>query len=174
MLFAGLLLPWAAVRAADPAPPAVGSPAPAFRLQDQDGAWHDLASYRGRWLVLYFYPKDNTPHCTTEACGFRDNLFAFRALGAEVVGISLDEVASHRQFARDNRLPFTLLADTTGTAARSYGVLRRVLGIMEVANRETFLVDPAGRIARHYAQVDADRHPAAVLADLKALEARPH
>ena len=147
---------------------------PAFKAASTAGDEFQLADAKGKKLVLYFYPKDNTPHCTTEACGFRDNLFAFRALGAEVVGISLDEVASHRQFARDNRLPFTLLADTTGTAARSYGVLRRVLGIMEVANRETFLVDPAGRIARHYAQVDADRHPAAVLADLKALEARPH
>ena len=160
---------------ASPAPaqskPEVGAAAPAFKLMDQDGAWHSLADYRGRWLVLYFYPKDNTPHCTTEACGFRDNIFAFRQAGAEIVGISLDDAASHKQFAQDNRLPFTLLADTDKTVAKSYGVLRSVLAIMQVANRETFIIDPQGRIARHYAQVEAKEHPAQVLADLKALQA---
>ncbi len=158
------------IAVAQSAPPAVGSPAPAFRLQDQGGAWHELADYRGHWLVLYFYPRDNTPHCTTEACEFRDNVFAFKQLDALIVGISLDDTASHRQFAQENRLPFTLLADTARTAAKSYGVLRRVLGIMEVANRESFIIDPAGIIAKHYASVEAKGHSAAVLADLKSLQ----
>lgn len=151
--------------------PAVGSPAPAFKLQDQLGAWHELAEYRGHWLVLYFYPKDNTPHCTTEACEFRDNIFAFKQLDAQIVGISLDDTASHRQFAQENRLPFTLLSDTSRDTAKNYGVLRRALGIMEVADRQTFIIDPAGVIVRHYASVDAKGHSAAVLADLKALQA---
>ncbi len=163
---------------AAPAPaqpkPQVGAAAPAFKLMDQDGKWHSLADYRGRWLVLYFYPKDNTPHCTTEACGFRDNIFAFRQAGAEIVGISLDDAATHKQFAQDNRLPFTLLADTDKSVARSFGVLRSVLAIMQVANRETFIIDPQGRIARHYAQVEAQSHPAQVLADLKTLQAAQH
>lgn len=154
--------------------PAVGTAAPTFRLQDQRGVWHDLAEYRGHWLVLYFYPKDNTPHCTTEACEFRDNIFAFKRLDAQVVGISLDDSASHRQFAEDNQLPFILLADTERTAAKGYGVLRRALGIMEVANRETFIIDPAGIIARHYPVVDARGHSATVLADLKAVQAARH
>ena len=154
--------------------PAVGSAAPTFKLQDQRGVWHELAEYRGHWLVLYFYPKDNTPHCTTEACEFRDNVFAFKQLDAQIVGISLDDAASHKQFADDNRLPFTLLADTGRSAAKSYGVLRRALGIMEVANRETFIIDPAGIIAKHYPAVDAKGHSVAVLADLKALHATRH
>jgi peroxiredoxin Q/BCP len=154
------------------AKPQVGAEAPAFRLADQNGAWHSLSDYRGRWLVLYFYPKDNTPHCTTEACEFRDNIFAFRQLDAEIVGISLDDAASHKQFAQDNRLPFTLLADTGKTVAKSYGVLRNVLAIMEVANRETFVIDPQGRIAKHYPRVEAKGHSAEVLADLKALQAK--
>ena len=174
----GLLIAAAALLAgiatAQSPAPAVGSPAPAFKLQDQRGAWHDLAEYRGHWLVLYFYPKDNTPHCTTEACEFRDNVFAFKQLDAQIVGISLDDAASHRQFADDNRLPFTLLADTGRSAAKSYGVLRRALGIMEVANRETFIIDPAGIIAKHYPAVDAKGHSATVLADLKALQATRH
>ena len=171
----GLLIAAAALLAgiatAQTPAPAVGTAAPTFKLQDQRGAWHELAEYRGHWLVLYFYPKDNTPHCTTEACEFRDNIFAFKQLDAQIVGISLDDAASHRQFAEDNRLPFTLLADTSRDVAKRYGVLRRALGVMEVANRETFLIDPAGLIAKHYPAVDAKGHSAAVLADLKALQA---
>src|ERR1700732_5538772 len=95
---------WAAV-------PDVGSPAPAFRLQDQAGAWHELNDYRGKWVVLYFYPKDDTPGCTTQACEFRDNIFAFNKLGAVILGISVDDVVSHKQFAEEHGLPFYLLAD---------------------------------------------------------------
>jgi peroxiredoxin Q/BCP len=152
--------------------PQIGAPAPAFRLQDQAGAWHELAEYRGKWLVLYFYPKDATPGCTTQACEFRDNIFAFNKLNAAIVGISVDDVASHKDFAAENNLPFTLLADDTKETAKSYGVLRSALGLMEIASRETFIIDPMGRIAKHYAPVDPKGHSQMVLADLKALAAR--
>jgi thioredoxin-dependent peroxiredoxin len=152
--------------------PAIGTPAPAFRLQDQAAAWHDSSEYRGQWLVLYFYPKDDTPGCTTQACEFRDNIFAFRKLGATVVGISVDDVASHKAFAQEHSLPFTLLADPTKKTAESYGVLHSVMGLMEIAARETFIIDPQGRIAKHYSSVDPKGHSQAVLADLKVLETR--
>ena len=99
---------------AQAAAPAVGQPAPAFKLKDQDGKVHDLADYKGKWVALYFYPKDDTPGCTTQACGFRDNIFAFSKEGAVIVGISVDDVASHKEFAEKHGLPFALLADTTG------------------------------------------------------------
>jgi thioredoxin-dependent peroxiredoxin len=161
----------AAYSADEPAPPAVGAPAPPFHLQDQTGAWHSSNEYRGKWLVLYFYPKDDTPGCTTQACEFRDNLFAFNKLSAVIVGISVDDVSSHKQFAEENSLPFTLLADSTKETAKSYGVLRSALGIMEIAARETFIIDPQGRIAKHYVSVDPKGHSQAVLMDLKALQA---
>ena len=154
------------------AAPEAGSAAPAFHLQDQAGAWHDLSEYRGKWVVLYFYPKDDTPGCTTQACGFRDNIFAFNQAGAVILGISVDDVASHKRFAEDHGLPFTLLADSTKETAKTYGVLRSVLGLMEIARRETFIIDPSGRIAKHYASVDAKGHSQMVLADLKILQAR--
>ena len=154
------------------ATPEAGSPAPAFRLQDQAGAWHELSEYRGKWLVLYFYPKDDTPGCTTQACEFRDNVFAFNKLGAVILGISVDDVASHKQFAEEHSLPFTLLADSTKETAKSYGVLRSALGLMEIASRETFIIDPQGRVAKHYASVDPKGHSLMVLADLKVLQAK--
>ena len=162
----------AAVSSAWSATPEVGSPAPAFRLQDQGGAWHELKDYRGKWLVLYFYPKDDTPGCTTQACEFRDNIFAFNKLGAVILGISVDDVASHKQFAEEHSLPFTLLADSTKETAKSYGVLRSALGLMEIASRETFIIDPSGRVAKHYASVDPKGHSLMVLADLKALQGK--
>ena len=128
------------------ATPEAGSPAPAFRLQDQAGAWHSSSDYRGKWLVLYFYPKDDTPGCTTQACEFRDNIFAFDKLGAVILGISVDDVASHKQFAEEHSLPFTLLADSTKETAKSYGVLRRALGLMEIASPETFIIDSPDRV----------------------------
>ena len=150
--------------------PAVGSTAPGFRLQDQSGEWHDLADYRGRWLAVYFYPKDDTPGCTTEACNFRDNIYAFKAIGAAVVGISVDSVDSHREFSEKYKLPFVILADEQGATAKAYGVLRD-WQLMKIASRQSFLVDPEGNIARHYAEVDPETHTQQVLADLEALMA---
>lgn len=151
--------------------PAVGSPAPDFRLQDQNGKWHTLAAQKGKWVVLYFYPKDNTPGCTTQACEFRDNIFAFRDAGAVILGVSVDDVKSHAEFAREHSLPFTILADSTKEVARNYGVLYKAMGVMEVARRDTFIIDPQGRIAKHYEKVDPKGHSQFVLAELKALKA---
>lgn len=152
--------------------PAVGEAAPAFTLPDQSGKPVSLNDYRGKWVVLYFYPKDGTPGCTTEACEFRDNVFAFREAGATILGVSVDDVASHKKFAADHQLPFTLLADGEKKVARDYGVLHRMLGLMELARRETFIVDPQGRIAKHYREVDPGSHSKQVLTDLKALQAQ--
>ena len=121
--------------------------------------------------MLYFYPKDNTPGCTTEACDFRDNIFAFRELGAVVLGISVDDVSSHKEFAEEHHLPFTILADSDKQVARQYGVLHRPLGLLELARRETFIVDPQGILVRHYRDVDPDDHSKQVLTDLRALQA---
>lgn len=151
--------------------PRVGDPAPAFRLQDQSGQWHALADYRGKWVALYFYPKDETPGCTTEACSFRDNIFAFRKEGAEIVGISVDDMASHKAFAEKHGLPFTLLADPDKSVTKKYGVLKDYL-IVQFARRDSFIIDPQGRIAKHYESVDPNGHSAVVLADIKELKAR--
>ncbi len=148
--------------------PAVGTAAPGFRLQDQNGDWHDLADYRGQWLAVYFYPKDDTPGCTTEACNFRDNIYAFKAIGATVVGISVDDVDSHREFSEKYKLPFIILADESGATADAYGVLRD-WKLTKIASRQSFLVNPDGVIAKHYEDVDPDTHTQDVLADLEAL-----
>ncbi len=148
--------------------PSAGDPAPAFRLQDQNGEWHSLGDYGGRWVALYFYPKDDTPGCTTEACAFRDDIFQFKQLGVQIIGVSVDDVASHEAFARKYQLPFPLLADSSRETAGAYGVLRN-FGLFKIASRQTFIIDPDGRIAKHYAQVDPDQHSAQVLADLRTL-----
>ncbi len=145
-----------------------GQPAPDFELADQNGELHSLEDYRGQWVVLYFYPKDDTPGCTTQACEFRDNIFAYKNLNAQILGVSLDDVESHEAFAEEYSLPFPLLADTEGTAATAYGVKTRMFG-MTVAKRQTFIIGPDGTIAMHYEKVDPTKHSEEVLADLKAL-----
>ena len=150
--------------------PTVGQPAPAFKLQDQDGKWHSLSDYKGKWVALYFYPKDDTPGCTKQACAFRDNVFAFDKEGAVIVGVSVDDVESHKKFAEKHGLPFTLLADADKTVAKQYGVLRN-FGVMEVARRDTFLIDPQGRVAKHYESVDPEQNSKVVLEDIKVLKA---
>ena len=162
----GLLLTWAALQPAQADTKAVtGTAAPAFRLQDQHDAWISLTDQKGKWLVLYFYPMDETPGCTTEACEFRDNIFAFRKLGVNVLGISVQDVASKKQFATKHSLPFSVLADADKSVAKAYGVL----SIMGFARRETFVIDPQGRIAKHYLSVDPKEHSKELLVDLKAL-----
>lgn len=148
----------------------VGSPAPEFELPDQDGQLHSLEDYRNQWVVLYFYPKDETPGCTTEACAFRDNIFAFRDLNAQILGVSLDDVESHKAFAENHGLPFPLLADPDGDTSSAYGVKTRMFG-MTVAKRQTFIIGPDGNIAKHYETVKPDEHSTQVLADLRALGA---
>lgn len=150
--------------------PSVGSQAPEFELADQTGQLHSLEDYREQWVVLYFYPKDETPGCTTEACEFRDNIFAFRDLNAQVLGVSLDDVESHKAFAENHSLPFPLLADVDGSTSIAYGVKTRMLG-MTVAKRQTFIIDPEGNIVKHYEKVVPADHAAEIIADLKSLDA---
>jgi peroxiredoxin Q/BCP len=150
--------------------PEVGASAPEFRLQDQNGDWHELKDYRGKWVALYFYPKDNTPGCTTQACGFRDNIFAFRKADAVILGISVDDVESHKKFAEEHSLPFTILADSDKATAKQYGVLKKFFGVMEAARRDTFLIDPNGTIVKHYREVNPEGHSEIVLADIEALK----
>ena len=150
--------------------PQVGDVAPDFSLQDQHGNTVRLADHHGRPVVLYFYPKDDTPGCTTEACNFRDDIFQFREMGVEVVGVSLDDVESHKAFAEKYSLPFALLSDADQTVAKAYGVLTKS-GPMSYAKRETFVIAPDGTVAKHYAEVKAAEHSDQVLQDVKALMA---
>src|SRR5579864_3295461 len=149
--------------------PADGQAAPDFKLQDQDGTWHTLSQYKGQWVVLYFYPKDDTPGCTTEACTFRDDVMKLSKAGAQVLGVSLDDVKSHAEFAAKYHLPFPILSDADKKVATTYGVLTTYQGV-NYALRETFLVDPQGNIAKHYKKVDPKANSAQVQADLAALQ----
>jgi peroxiredoxin Q/BCP len=160
----------AAPAAETTASPAVGTAAPGFKLQDQTGKWVSLDEQKGKWVVLYFYPKDQTPGCTTEACEFRDDVFAFRKAGAVVLGVSVDDVDSHKAFAEKHGLPFSLLADSTKETAKKYGVLTS-FGPMVIARRDTFLIDPSGKIVRHYEKVKPEGHSKELLADIESRKA---
>lgn len=145
--------------------------APDFALSDQHGKPHKLSDYAGLWLVLYFYPKDDTPGCTKEACAFRDDLFQLEKLGAKVVGVSVDDSDSHARFAAKYNLPFPLLADQDAAVAARYGALNNLL-VIKVAKRYTFLIDPRGNIAKSYLSVDTSRHSQEIIDDLKQLKAK--
>jgi len=148
--------------------PTVGKAAPAFRLLDAKQQSHQLSDYAGKWLVLYFYPKDDTPGCTKEACHFRDDLAQLEKLGAKVVGMSVDDSSAHAEFAKKYNLPFPLLADTDGKVADAYGALTN-LGIIKIAKRYTFLIDPQSNIAKIYLSVDTSRHSQEIIDDLQHL-----
>ncbi|MBN1780775.1 peroxiredoxin [bacterium] len=141
-----------------------GKTAPDFTLKDQNGQEQALSSYRGQWVLVYFYPKDDTPGCTVEACTFRDLYEDFRNSDLKVFGISTDDVQSHQAFAEKYHLPFSLLADTTGETVKAYGVKQPVVNI---AKRESFLIDPEGIIRKIYKKVTPADHPEEILADLK-------
>lgn len=145
-----------------------GDPAPDFELTDQSGNTHRLEDYRGQWVLLYFYPKDDTPGCTKQACGFRDDFAALGQLGLTILGISLDDEKSHGEFARKFNLPFALLSDRGGKVAHRYGSLMS-LGILKFAKRHSFIVDPEGRIARINRNVDAEGDSQAVMAAISTL-----
>ena len=147
--------------------PAEGTKAPAIKLQDQAGKWHTLEQYKGKWVVLYFYPKDFTGGCTTQACELRDNIFAFRKENAVILGVSVDDVASHEKFAKEHSLPFDILADPKHEASEKYGVLT-TFGTSQLASRQTFLISPDGKIVKHWAKVDPKGHSDMVLAEIKA------
>ena len=149
----------------------IDKPAPAFELQDQYGDYHRLQDYSGRWLVLYFYPRDDTPGCTIEACNFREDIQAIRELGAEVVGISIDSIESHRKFAEINGLPFPLLSDPEGKVASSYGALLDI-GPARFARRQTFIIDDRGNVARIYRRVDPRTHSGEIISQLQGLMSR--
>lgn len=145
-----------------------GDPAPGFELSDQYNKTHKLADYRGRWLVLYFYPKDDTPGCTTEACNFRDDIFRIRNMNAEVIGISVDNTESHARFVEKHGLPFPLLSDGDAQVAKSYGSLMS-LGPVKIAKRHSFIIDPEGKIARIYRDVNPGKHSEEIIDDLETL-----
>ncbi|HEY8887156.1 MAG TPA: peroxiredoxin [Gallionella sp.] len=167
IVFAALLVARAA-RAGEL--PEVGKPALDFNLPDQNGKLHTLQEYRGKWLVLYFYPKDDTPGCTQEACAFRDDLSRITELGAQVVGVSVDDTDSHAEFAKKYHLPFPLLADKTAETAARYGALMN-LWLIKFARRYTFLIDPQGNINKVYLSVETSRHSKQIIDDLKKLTA---
>ncbi len=169
-LLAGLLLlASAAMWMTRPRAQAVeGAVAPDFALRDQEDRLRSLGDYDGRWLVLYFYPRDDTPHCTREACAFRDARPTLEELGASVLGVSVDTIARHADFARKHDLPFPLLADPGGRIARAYGSVLD-LAFIRLARRKTFIIAPDGRIAARFDAVDVATHADEVTRTLDAL-----
>jgi peroxiredoxin Q/BCP len=165
-VFLSVLVPFAPVWAADV--PEVGQMAPDFVLPDQNGNQVSLSSLRGRWLVLYFYPKNDTPGCTEEACNFRDDMATLTSMGAQIVGVTVDDTDSNARFAKKYYLPFPLLADKDGAVAERYGALSDWL-VARFARRYTFLIDPQGKIAKSYLDVDTSKHSAEIIDDLKLL-----
>ena len=152
----------------------IGQKAPGFHLPDQAGKEHDLKDYAGKWVLLYFYPKDDTPGCTVEACTLRDNFPKFKKMKAVVLGVSADAVKKHAKFAEKYDLPFTLLSDEKKEMLGDYGVWakkkfmgREYMGIL----RNSYLIDPQGKIAKIYEGVKPAQHAEEVLQDLKALGA---
>lgn len=148
-----------------------GSKAPDFNLLDQNGKNHTLSDYRGKWVILYFYPKDMTPGCTTEACNFRDDYSNFNNLNTVILGISKDSIKKHSKFADKYQLPFSLLSDIDGDVCEQYDVWKEkslygktFMGIV----RSTFLIDPEGTIVRVYPNVKVKEHASELLSDLKS------
>lgn len=138
----------------------IGNKAPDFSALDQNGLSHKLADYKGVWLLLYFYPRDNTPGCTTEACSLRDNYSEFKNVNAEVLGVSTDSVKSHANFAAKYELPFTILADPEKKIVTAYGANGLV-------RRISYLINPEGIIIKAYGSVKPNKHAAEVLRDLR-------
>jgi thioredoxin-dependent peroxiredoxin len=154
--------------------PQVGTIAPQFTLKDQDGKMHTLAQYAGKQVLLYFYPKDDTPGCTTEACTLRDSFADFEAMGMVVLGVSRDDEKKHKKFQEKYNLPFALLADTEGSVCETYGVwqLKKFMGKEYMGiSRVSFLIDEAGKVKKVYETVKPAEHAGEVLVDAR-LEVR--
>jgi len=147
----------------------VGALAPNFSLKDQTGKIHQLQDYQGQWLVVYFYPKDKTPGCTTEAKNFRDSLAEFSKLHTKIVGVSIDSVESHKEFSQMHDLNFPILADDEKKMSTNYKTLMS-LGPLSFSKRESFVIDPMGNIVKHYPDVNAESHFQQILNDLPALQ----
>lgn len=143
-----------------------GTKAPDFTLQDQDGTAHTLSAYLGRYVLIYFYPKDDTPGCTKEACAIRDIYTDFESTGVKVFGVSKDTVASHKKFATKYNLPFTLLADTKREVIEEYGAAKMPFGTARIS----YLITPDGTIAKVYPKVTPTEHGAEILKDVLALK----
>ncbi|NOR79665.1 MAG: redoxin domain-containing protein [Methyloprofundus sp.] len=147
----------------------LNQPAPDFLLNDAHGALHKLEDYQRHWLVIYFYPKDNTPGCTKEACALRDDSDKFTRLNTKVIGISTDNSKSHLNFSTKQSLPFTLLADPDGKVSSAYGALFK-LGPVKFCKRHSFIIDPTGKIAKIYRSVSPGLHSQELLKDLQELQ----
>jgi len=158
-------------RAGATAPPNVGQAAPDFTLPSQDGSAVSLADFRGKWVVLYFYPKDGTSGCTLEAHNFQRDLANYQKDNAVIVGVSVDSTGSHKEFCAQQGLTFKLLADTEKRVSRQYGSLMN-LGVVKIAARNTFLIDPEGKIAKVWTGVSPSKHSAEVLAALGEFSAK--
>lgn len=150
---------------------AEGVPAPDFSLPAHDGRTIRLSDYKGKnHVILYFYPKDDTPGCTKEACSFRDNIVAIQHLNATVLGVSVDSVASHKKFSDKHNLNFQILADDQFKVTRQYGTLTRFMG-MSIARRSTVLIDPKGNIRKLFPSVEPEDHAREIHQVLKTLQA---
>jgi peroxiredoxin Q/BCP len=150
----------------------IGDDAPSFTLNDAQGQTHYLSDYAGKYLVLYFYPKDDTPVCTKEACNFRDDMAMIIKLGANIVGVSLDSGTSHADFAKKYHLQFPLLSDADGKVAESYHALTNFY-VIKIAKRYTFLINPMGKITKIYKNVDTSKHSHQIIEDLKLIKNNP-
>lgn len=168
LVIGAALLLWRITTYASRNLPKTGDTAPGFGLLDQYGNSRTLEEFRGRWLVLYFYPRDDTPGCTEQAARYRDAMLDLEALGAVVCGVSVDGSESHAAFALKYKLPFALLADRSGEVATRYGSLLN-LGFIKFAKRNTFLIDPQGKVATVYLGVNPSRNAKEVKADLERL-----
>ena len=152
--------------------PKIGSQAPDFTLSDQDGDMHTLSDYRGKWVLLYFYPKDDTPGCTIEACTLRDQFKDFTTIGTVILGVSTESVSSHKKIANAYEIPFTLLADEHKEVVGRYGVFgeKKFMGRTYMGTkRSSFLIDPSGKIAKVYEKVKPEQHAVEVVVDIKEL-----
>lgn len=147
----------------------LGQEAPGFKLQNQAHETISLSDYQDHWVVLYFYPKDETPGCTTEACSFRDNVNRLIQQKAVILGISLDDVKSHQKFSQKHNLPFNLLSDPEGKVAEKYGALLDLL-VFKMAKRHSFIINPEGKIVKIYRNVDPEKHVGDVMNDLKVFQ----
>ncbi len=155
--------------AASDAMPQVGQMAPGFMLPSQEATNVSLHQYRGKWVVLYFYPRDQTAGCTIEARNFQHDIFKFEALNAVVLGVSVDSIQSHQAFCAKDGLHFKLLADTDKKAVEEYGSLGEYMGV-KMAKRNTFLIDPKGKIVKEWIGVDPTHHSTEVLNAIKHLQ----
>ena len=149
----------------------IGNTAPDFSLLDQSSKKHTLLDYRDQWLVLFFYPKDNTPGCTIEVCHFRDDYKKIIALNTKILGINTDNSESHTQFINKQQLPFPLLSDKTAEMSKHYGALFK-LGPIKFCKRHSFIINPLGKIAKIYRKVTPAEHSEQVISDLRYLQSK--